>query len=125
MTSLRVLLRSSSERSKSRFSIVRPFTPGSSRRRASWSSSSPVWSPCSTAMVGAAIDRIIWPGALSHPLPDPPPLARGRGKTLCPDGLREAAQLQHHAQLGGDAPVLDDLPVLDPDDGDHVGERLD
>src|SRR2546426_9481519 len=58
----RVLRRSSSERSKSRILTSRPSTPGSSRRSASRRSSSPVWSPCSTAIVVAGIDRIIWPG---------------------------------------------------------------
>src|SRR5450759_153579 len=123
--SLRVLRRSSRERSKLRFSISSPITPGSSKRSASRRSSSPVWSPCSTAMVCGDIDSNHMGSAAIRPLPDPPPLARGRGSRLGPDRLRDEAQLQHHAELVGHAPVLDDLPVFDPDEIDHVRECLD
>src|ERR1700681_926196 len=124
-----VFLRSPRERSKSRFAISNPSTSGSRRRSASRSSSSPVWSPCRTAMVGAAIDRIIWFGVLD-PRPDPPPLVRGRGSRLRPDGRgagerSDVAELHHHAELVGNTPVLDDLSILDPHHVDHVGERLD
>src|SRR5713226_1683639 len=59
-TWLRVLRRSSSDRSKSRVPTFKPTTPGSRILSASFRSSSPVWSPCSTAIV-VGIARMIWP----------------------------------------------------------------
>src|SRR5690348_1719283 len=52
---LRVRRRSSSERSKFLVSTLNPSTPGSRSRSASLSSSSPVWSPCRTAIVATRL----------------------------------------------------------------------
>src|SRR5438445_4546100 len=93
-TWFRVSRRRSSERSKSSRSTLKPMTSASSSRTASSSSSSPVWSPCRTTTVDPATS------------------------------LLNQAERNHHAQLVGNAPMLDHLAVLEPADIDDVDEGL-
>src|SRR5260370_6769848 len=82
-TWLRVARRRSSERSKSRRSIAKPMTSGSRSRTASLSSSSPVWSPCSTAMLAAMPEMIF-----------------GAPATLVAAPRQLTADLAHHIYAG-------------------------
>src|SRR5437899_4572664 len=92
------------------------MTSGSSSRSASSSSSSPVWSPCRTAMVVAGIESN-----------DMARSAMDRADASCPGrgSHLDVAELRHHAQLVGDTPVLDYPSVFEAADVDDVGERLD
>src|SRR5260370_1508084 len=82
-TWLRVARRLSSERSKSRRSIAKPMTSGSRSRTASLSSSSPVWSPCNTAMLAAMPEMIF-----------------GAPATLVAAPRQLTADLAHHIYAG-------------------------